>query len=65
MIAAINSYPPYLAQILGFWVTSGCGVKMMSLIHVEADSQLKLLPPSIRDIYKVFEQINMLSIGTR
>ncbi len=24
-------YPPYLAQILGFWVT--CGVKMMSLCH--------------------------------
>ena len=23
--------PPYLAQILGFWVT--CGVKMMSLRH--------------------------------
>jgi hypothetical protein len=26
----------------------------------EADSQLKLLPPSILDIYKVFEHINML-----
>ncbi len=24
-------YPPYLAQILGFWVT--CGVKMMSFCH--------------------------------
>jgi hypothetical protein len=29
----------------------------------EADSHLKLLPTSILDIYKVFEQIDMLSIG--
>ncbi len=127
MVAALHSYPPYLAQILGFWVT--CGVKMMSLCHgwgwqppqtaslihlrhlqsvwahwcavhwhtvaalhsfthsnklrfwcsgslvvveskwchyvmFEADSQLKLLPSSILDIYKVFEHIDMLSICT-
>jgi hypothetical protein len=31
---------------------------------VEADSHLKLLPTSLLDIYKVFEQIDMLSIGT-
>jgi hypothetical protein len=30
---------------------------------VEADSHLKLLPASILDIYKVFEHINMLSMG--
>jgi hypothetical protein len=30
----------------------------------EADSQLKLLPTSILDIYKVFEHIDMLSICT-
>jgi len=30
---------------------------------VEADSLLKLLAGSITDIYKVFEHINMLSIG--
>ncbi len=30
---------------------------------VEADSHLKLLPTSILDIYKVFENIDMLSIG--
>jgi len=30
---------------------------------VEADSHLKLPPPSILDIYKVFEHIDMLSIG--
>jgi hypothetical protein len=30
---------------------------------VEADSHLKLLPTSIFNIYKVFEHIDMLSIG--
>ncbi len=30
---------------------------------VEADSHLKLLPTSILDIYKVFQHIDMLSIG--
>ena len=30
---------------------------------VEADSHLKLLPTSIVDIYKVFEHIDMMSIG--
>ncbi len=29
----------------------------------EADNHLKLLPTSILDMYKVFEHINMLSIG--
>jgi hypothetical protein len=32
---------------------------------VEADSHLKLHPPSILDIKKVFEHIDMLSIGIR
>jgi hypothetical protein len=30
---------------------------------VEADNHLKLLSESILDIYKVFEHIDMLSIG--
>jgi hypothetical protein len=30
---------------------------------VEANSHLKLLPTSILDIYKVFEHIDMLSMG--
>ncbi len=30
---------------------------------VEADSHLKLFPTSILDMYKVFEHIDMLSIG--
>ncbi len=35
----------------------------MHNVIVEADSQLKLLPASILDIYKVFEHVDMLSIG--
>jgi hypothetical protein len=30
---------------------------------VEADSHLKLIPASTLDIYKVFENIDMLSMG--
>ena len=30
---------------------------------VEADIHLKLLPTSVLDIYKVFEHIDMLTIG--
>jgi hypothetical protein len=30
---------------------------------IEADSQLNLIPPSILDIYKLFELIDMLSNG--
>jgi hypothetical protein len=30
---------------------------------VEADRHLKLLPPSILDMYKVIEHIDMLSMG--
>jgi hypothetical protein len=30
---------------------------------VEADSHLKLLPASIFDVYKLFEHIDMLSMG--
>ncbi len=36
---------------------------MMSICCVEAGSQLKLVPTSILDIYKVFERIDMLYIG--
>jgi hypothetical protein len=59
-ITLTQLYPIYcLAQILEFWIT--CGVKMMQM--VQADSHLKLLPTSILDISKVFEHIDMLSIG--
>jgi hypothetical protein len=38
---------------------------MMSLwnVMVEADSHLKLLPASVLEMYKVFEHIDMMSIG--
>ncbi len=124
MVAASNSYPHYLAQVLGFWLT--CGLNMMWLRHcwgwqphqtasyihirhmqsvwehqfavhrhmavasnsythttwvrfwgscllvesiwchyimVEADRHIKLLPTSTLGICKVFEHINMLSMG--
>jgi hypothetical protein len=50
-----------MAQILGFWVTYG--VKWCHYVMFVADSHLKLLPTSILDMYKVFEHIDMLSIG--
>ncbi len=56
-------HPHYLAHILGFWVT--CGVKICYYVMVEADSQLKLLPASTLDIWKLFEHIHMLFIGMR
>jgi hypothetical protein len=40
-------------------------LKLCHYVIVEADSCLKLLPASILDIYKVFEQINILSIVIR
>ena len=39
--------------------------KWCDYVMVEADSPFKLLPSSILDIYKVFEHIDMLSIGTQ
>ena len=57
-------YPSYLAQILGFWVTCGVKIKMMSLHHGwDWGPDLKQISPSILDINKVFVHIYMLSIG--
>ncbi len=47
--------------VLGCYVESKC----CQYVMVEADSNLKLLPTSISYIYKVFEHIDMLSIGIR
>jgi hypothetical protein len=62
MVAALHSYthPTWLR----FW-GSGSLVesKRCHYFMAEADSHLKLLPESIIDIYKVFEHIDMLSIG--
>ncbi len=46
LVAALHSYPPYLAQNLGFWVTYVESI-WYPCVRVEADSHLKLLPISI------------------
>ena len=63
MVAALLSYPAYLAQISVIWVT--CGVKWCHYAMVMTALWFKMLPPSILDIYKVFEHIDidMLSIA--
>ncbi len=61
-VAALHSYthPTWLR----FWGSrSLVESKWSHFITVEADSHLKLLPTSILDIYKVFEDIDMLSMG--
>jgi hypothetical protein len=56
-------YPHDLAQIWGFWGT--CGVKMMSLRHGWGWKPPQTASPiRIRHI-KVFEHIDMLSIGVQ
>jgi hypothetical protein len=61
-VSALHSYthPAWLR----FW-GSGPLVesKWCNYVMVEADSHLKLLPTSILDMHKVFEHIDMLSIG--
>ncbi len=61
MVAALHSYPPYLAQILGFWVTYG--VEMMSLCHGWGWQLPRTTSRTyIRHIESVWD-IDMLSIG--
>ncbi len=60
-VAALHSYPPYLAQILGFWVTYG--VDMMSSGHGWGWQPPQTASCIYIDIYKVFENIDILSIG--
>jgi hypothetical protein len=62
-VSALHSYT-HPTPWLRFW-GSGSLVesKRCDYVMVEADSHLKLLPISILDIYKVFEHIDMLSIG--
>ncbi len=61
MVASLHSYTHPLGSDFGYVVT--CGSKWCHKVMVEADSHLKLFPASILDIYKVFEIIDMLSIG--
>ncbi len=62
-VSALHSYTHPTFK-LRFW-SSGSLVesKWCDYVMVEADSHLKLLPTSIWEIYKVFELIDMLSIG--
>ncbi len=60
-VAALHSYthPTWLR----FWGSASLvESKWCDYVMVEADSHLKLLPTSILDIYKVFENIYILSI---
>ena len=54
-------YPPYLAQMLGFWVT--CGVKMIALCHGCGWQPPQTAPHIHIKKTTVFEHIDMLSIG--
>ncbi len=62
-ISALHSYT-HPTSLHRFW-GSGSLVesKWCDCVMVEADSHFKLLPTSILDIYKVFEHIDMLSMG--
>jgi hypothetical protein len=68
MLSMGIQYQPYtvIPTQLGsdFW-DSGSLVesKCCDYVMVEAASHLKLLPTSMLDIHKVFEHIDMLSIG--
>jgi hypothetical protein len=63
MVAAFYNFTH--SNRLIFWCSGSLVVVESIRCHyamVEANSQLKLLPPSILDIYKVFEHIDMLPI---
>ena len=62
MVAALYSYTHPIW--LRLWDSrSLVESKRCDYVMFEADSHLKLLSVSILDIYKVFEHIDMLSIG--
>jgi hypothetical protein len=61
-ISHTQLYSPYLAQILGFWVTIVESI-WWDYVMIEVDSHLKLLPTSILDMQELFEHIDMLSTG--
>ncbi len=63
-VAALHSFTH--SNRLRFWGSGSLVVVELKWCHYvmfEADSHLNLLPPSILDINKVFEHIDMLSIG--
>ncbi len=64
ILAVLHSFTH--SNRLRFWGSGSLVVVESKWCHYnmfEADSHLNLLPPSILDIYKVFEHIDMLSIG--
>ncbi len=62
MVAALHSYTS--RTWLRFWCSGSLvELKWFHYVMVEADSNLKLLLPSILDIYQVFEHIDMMFIG--
>ncbi len=62
MAVASNSYT-HTTWLICWCSGSLVESKWCHYIMVDADSQLKLLPASIWSIYKVFEHIDMLSMG--
>ncbi len=61
-VAALNSYTHTTWVI--FWGSGSLvETKWCHYIMVEADSQLKLLPVSTLDIYKLFKHIHIMSIA--
>ncbi len=62
MVAALHIFThPTLRQ---FWGSGSLAEsKWCDYVMVKADGHLKLLPTSILDMYKVFEHIDMLSLG--
>ncbi len=66
MVGAFHSYTH--PTLLRFWGSVSLLESTWWWCHyvmVKADSHLKPLPPSILDIYKVFEHIDMLSNGVQ
>ena len=59
------SHPKVMSAAAATAVGSLLLLKWCHIIMVEADCHLNLLPASILDMYKVFEHIDMLSIGLR
>jgi hypothetical protein len=61
-VAALHSYThPTWLRFWGTW--SLVESKWIILVMVDADSELKLPPTSILDMFNVFEHIDMLSMG--
>jgi hypothetical protein len=62
MAKASNSYT-HTTWVIFWGPGSLVESKYFNYVMVEADSHLKRLPASILDIYKVLENIDMLSMG--